>query len=80
MGVDSLWVEVRRLEPHEIALGEKSRRYCIAVVWFTSSLILAVFLPDIGVVISALGELAAIFIFIFPGNYANAKRGFVISI
>ena len=60
---------MRKLQPHEIALGEKFRRYCIAVVWFSLSLILAVFLPDIGVVISALGELAAIFIFIFPGNY-----------
>ena len=64
-----MWVDACRLTPGDIALGERKRRYTIAIVWFSSSLVLAVFLPNIGVVISVLGELAAIFIFIYPGKY-----------
>jgi len=46
---------------------EKFRRYLIASVWFVLSILLAIEIPDIGVVINMLGSLAAIFIFVFPG-------------
>lgn len=37
------------------------------LVWFVVTLILALFIPDIGRVISLIGGLAACFIFVFPG-------------
>lgn len=37
------------------------------LVWFVSTLALAIFLPDISPMISMLGTLSAAFIFIFPG-------------
>ncbi|EFX88038.1 hypothetical protein DAPPUDRAFT_305508 [Daphnia pulex] len=46
---------------------EKWGRILIAITWFTCSLMLAVFIPDIGQVIQILGSLAAVFIFVFPG-------------
>lgn len=51
----------------DLAIGEKTRRAVIATVWFSLTMVLAVVCPDIGVVIDALGSLAAVFIFIFPG-------------
>jgi hypothetical protein len=44
------------------------RRILIVGVWFFSSLVVAVFLPNISVAIHYLGALAASFIFIFPGS------------
>jgi len=46
---------------------EKARRYIIASVWFMLTILLAIEIPNIGVVINMLGSLAAVFIFIFPG-------------
>lgn len=46
---------------------ERIRRGSIATLWFILSLILAIEIPDISKVISMLGSLAAVFIFIFPG-------------
>jgi len=46
---------------------ERIRRGSIATAWFILSLILAIEIPDISEVISMLGSLAAVFIFIFPG-------------
>ncbi|XP_063951212.1 sodium-coupled neutral amino acid transporter 7-like [Lytechinus pictus] len=51
----------------EWALREKRRRVIETVTWFSISLLLALFIPDIGVVISVIGGLAAVFIFVFPG-------------
>ncbi len=72
--MEGLWIRLRQLVPEEIVLGEKRRRYTLASVWFATSLALAVFLPNIGIVISALGELAAIFIFVFPGEKDRISR------
>lgn len=47
---------------------EKWGRILISILWFGSSLILAVLIPDIGQVIQILGSLAAVFIFVFPGK------------
>lgn len=51
----------------EWVLREKRRRVIETVTWFCISLLLALFIPDIGVVISVIGGLAAVFIFVFPG-------------
>ena len=45
--------------------------YIFFKVWFAASLVLAVLIPDIGQVIQILGSLAAVFIFVFPGNFKN---------
>jgi len=49
------------------ARKELVRRFSIAAIWFTLSVIMAVKIPNIGEIIDILGSLAAIFIFIFPG-------------
>ncbi|CAH1779429.1 unnamed protein product [Owenia fusiformis] len=64
---ESVWIEVRSLTPDMVLSGEKKRRYIQTISLFSTSLALAVFIPDIGVVISMLGALAGVFIFIFPG-------------
>lgn len=51
----------------DLATGEKKRRISIASIWFVLTVMLAVVSPDIGIVIDALGSLAAVFIFILPG-------------
>ena len=43
------------------------RRILIVCLWFFSTLVAAIFLPNISVAIHYLGALAASFIFIFPG-------------
>ena len=65
--LDSVWIYVRRLPPDDIMAGERRRRIITTIVWFCTSLVLAIFVPNIGVVISFLGGLAAVFVFIFPG-------------
>ncbi|XP_074645499.1 sodium-coupled neutral amino acid transporter 7-like isoform X2 [Tubulanus polymorphus] len=65
--LDSVWCSMLKLPPDEIAMHEKRRRIVQTTIWFLSSLALAVFIPNIGVVISLLGSLAALFIFLFPG-------------
>lgn len=47
---------------------EKRRRILQTMVWFVVTLVLALFIPDIGRVISLIGGLAACFIFVFPGD------------
>ena len=44
------------------------QRVIIVMIWFCLSLVCAIFIPDIGKVISFLGCLAAFFIFFFPGS------------
>lgn len=63
----SLWVDFRKLTLHEIEASERRTRIVVTVIWFILSLILAAFIPNIGVVIEILGAFAAVFIFIFPG-------------
>uniref|UniRef100_A0A1B6CJT7 Amino acid transporter transmembrane domain-containing protein n=1 Tax=Clastoptera arizonana TaxID=38151 RepID=A0A1B6CJT7_9HEMI len=63
--VNNVWCGL--LKDGDLATGEQKRRIIIASIWFTLTVLLAVVSPDIGVVIDALGSLAAVFIFIFPG-------------
>ena len=69
----SVYEQVFCLTPEAIEAREKLRRIVMTIVWFSSSLFLAVVVPNIGVVISLLGGLAALFIFIFPGK---SERGY----
>jgi len=50
-----------------VDIMERRRRIITTLVWFIVTLLIALFIPDIGVVISLLGGLAAVFIFVFPG-------------
>lgn len=64
---ECLWTDLRRLSPDTIVRQERLRRIITTLVWFTATLALAVFIPNIGVVIELLGAFAAVFIFVFPG-------------
>ncbi|KAG2470174.1 putative sodium-coupled neutral amino acid transporter 7 [Polypterus senegalus] len=65
--VEGLWLRFRG-EPLEVDVTRERRRRIIqTIVWFTLTLLLALFIPDIGRVISVIGGLAACFIFVFPG-------------
>lgn len=68
VAIDSLWVGVRRQPAADADVMERLRRIITTLIWFIISLLIALFIPDIGVVISLLGGLAAIFIFVFPGQ------------
>ncbi|CAL8084911.1 unnamed protein product [Calicophoron daubneyi] len=46
---------------------ERRFRYSSTVIWYAVSLLLALFVPNIGSIIGILGSLAAFFIFIYPG-------------
>ncbi|XP_002126346.2 sodium-coupled neutral amino acid transporter 7-like [Ciona intestinalis] len=46
---------------------EKLRRYLITFTWFFTSLVLALFIPNIGEAIAVVGGLAGCFILLFPG-------------
>lgn len=61
------------MSPDRIEQTEFKRRVSVTIIWFVLTLALAVFIPNIGVVIQILGAFAAIFIFIFPGTYNTAK-------
>ena len=52
----------------EVSRRERMHRSCIVIVWFASSLVIALLVPNIGVVISLLGGLAALFAFVLPGQ------------
>ncbi|XP_045191635.2 sodium-coupled neutral amino acid transporter 7-like [Mercenaria mercenaria] len=64
---ECLWTDLRGLSPSVIAEQERTRRIVTTVIWFVATLALAVFIPNIGIVIEILGAFAAVFIFIFPG-------------
>ncbi|CAL8084917.1 unnamed protein product [Calicophoron daubneyi] len=46
---------------------ERRFRYISTVVWYTVSLLLALFVPNIGPLIGLMGSLAAFFVFSYPG-------------
>jgi len=64
--LDGLYAEYFQLPTHEFIAGEFKRRVVITTVWFVSSLLIAIFTPNIGVVIELLGSLASVNVFIFP--------------
>lgn len=66
--LDCLWTDIFKMSPDRIEQTEFKRRVSVTIIWFILTLALAVFIPNIGVVIQILGAFAAIFIFIFPGT------------
>lgn len=69
VAIDSLLVEVSRRSSDDVDVMERRRRIITTLIWFIITLLIALFIPDIGVIISLLGGLAAIFIFVFPGRH-----------
>ncbi|XP_014671427.1 PREDICTED: putative sodium-coupled neutral amino acid transporter 7 isoform X2 [Priapulus caudatus] len=67
VAADNLYIDCKQLSPALADQGEKTRRILMTLVWFFASLLLAVFIPDIGSVIGVLGSFAAVFIFVYPG-------------
>ncbi|XP_043937228.1 putative sodium-coupled neutral amino acid transporter 7 [Protopterus annectens] len=65
--IEGLWLRYRGETVEVDVWREKRRRILQTTVWFFLTLILALFIPDIGKVISVIGGLAACFIFVFPG-------------
>jgi hypothetical protein len=71
--IEGLWIEVFHLDNERIINSEKKRRISIVTIWFLASLLIAIFVPNITVVINYLGALAGAFMFLFPGivNYVK---------
>ncbi|XP_068169225.1 sodium-coupled neutral amino acid transporter 7 [Antennarius striatus] len=65
--VEGLWLRLQGEQVEVCVRRERRRRVLQTLVWFTVTLVLALFIPDIGRVISLIGGLAACFIFVFPG-------------
>ncbi|XP_036442857.1 putative sodium-coupled neutral amino acid transporter 7 [Colossoma macropomum] len=65
--VEGLWLRFKGEEVDTDVARERRRRLLQTLVWFCLTLLLALFIPDIGRVISLIGGLAACFIFVFPG-------------
>ncbi|XP_077523410.1 sodium-coupled neutral amino acid transporter 7-like [Amblyomma americanum] len=64
---DGLYAELTKLPTKEFIEGEPRRRIYITTGWFLTTVALATFTSNVGVVIELLGCLAAANIFIFPG-------------
>ncbi|XP_030621786.1 sodium-coupled neutral amino acid transporter 7 [Chanos chanos] len=65
--LEGLWLRFRGEQVEVDVTKERRRRLAQTIVWFCLTLLLALFIPDIGRVISLIGGLAACFIFVFPG-------------
>ncbi|KPP64845.1 putative sodium-coupled neutral amino acid transporter 7 [Scleropages formosus] len=65
--LEGLWLRFHGESVEVDVTKERRRRVVQTVVWFSLTLILALFTPDIGRIISLIGGLAACFIFVFPG-------------
>ena len=55
-----------KISADQFIRGERKRRIIITSGWFVTTLVLAVYTPNIGVVIELLGSLASMNVFIFP--------------
>ncbi|XP_059158341.1 sodium-coupled neutral amino acid transporter 7-like [Physella acuta] len=64
---DTVWGMFWKMTPEEILHREKTRRIITTLVWFTLTLLLSIFIPNIGVAIEIIGAFLAVFIFVFPG-------------
>uniref|UniRef100_A0A8C1VXX5 Sodium-coupled neutral amino acid transporter 7 n=1 Tax=Cyprinus carpio TaxID=7962 RepID=A0A8C1VXX5_CYPCA len=65
--LEGLWLRFKGEVVETDVTRERRRRILQTLIWFCLTLILALFIPDIGRVISLIGGLAACFIFVFPG-------------
>ncbi|XP_045888096.1 putative sodium-coupled neutral amino acid transporter 7 [Micropterus dolomieu] len=65
--IEGLWLRFQGEQVEVCVRREQRRRILQTLVWFVATLVLGLFIPDIGRVISLIGGLAACFIFVFPG-------------
>lgn len=72
--MEGLWLRYKGMPVEEDVDRERRRRVLQTLVWFLLTLLLALFIPDIGKVISVIGGLAACFIFIFPGTHPRRRH------
>lgn len=66
-----LWIKLRRLSLAQVQSLQNKRRVIVSIIWFFSSLALAIVVPTIGKAIAVVGGFAAHFIFTFPGKENN---------
>ncbi|KFV66364.1 Putative sodium-coupled neutral amino acid transporter 8, partial [Dryobates pubescens] len=66
--VRDAWAPPKRRARTAPAAGERWSRVALTVAWMGTTLIIALFVPDIGKVIELIGGISAAFIFIFPGK------------
>ncbi|XP_065294274.1 sodium-coupled neutral amino acid transporter 7-like isoform X2 [Dermacentor albipictus] len=64
---DGLYAELTKVSAKEFIEGEPRRRFFITTGWFLTTVALATFTSNVGIVIELLGCLAAANVFIFPG-------------
>jgi len=62
------------MPPSFAETNESRRRVVQTLVWFTSSLIISVYVKDIQYAVTLIGGLAALFIFFFPGKQITLQR------
>ncbi|KAK3858420.1 hypothetical protein Pcinc_035394 [Petrolisthes cinctipes] len=65
--IGDLYIQMKSLTPDRASHSEPTRRKVIAVLLWIMSILMAVFTPNINIVVKLLGSLAAFFIFVFPG-------------
>uniref|UniRef100_A0A3B5MZM3 Amino acid transporter transmembrane domain-containing protein n=1 Tax=Xiphophorus couchianus TaxID=32473 RepID=A0A3B5MZM3_9TELE len=65
---DPLLSRWRRRDEALMVKFECRSRWVLTVLWIMTTLLIAVFVPDISKVISVIGGISAFFIFIFPGR------------
>ncbi|XP_020611153.1 putative sodium-coupled neutral amino acid transporter 7 [Orbicella faveolata] len=65
--LEGLYLAAFRMPPSFAETNESRRRVVQTLVWFTSSLIISVYVKDIQYAVTLIGGLAALFIFFFPG-------------
>ncbi|CAK8695631.1 unnamed protein product [Clavelina lepadiformis] len=63
----TLFVKMKLFSQNPTTKFEKVRRYLVTSVWFLTSLVLALFIPNIGQAIAVVGGFAGCFIVLFPG-------------
>lgn len=73
--LEGLWLRYTGVTVEEDVVRERRRRLLQTISWFLLTLLLALFIPDIGKVISVIGGLAACFIFVFPGRASWDAQG-----
>ncbi|UYV67723.1 SLC38A7 [Cordylochernes scorpioides] len=64
--IEGLYAEFVGQTTAQFIEGELVRRFIITTFWFVATVMLAIFIPNISVVIEVLGCVAAINIFVFP--------------
>ncbi|KAM8799264.1 solute carrier family 38 member 8 [Eudromia elegans] len=65
--IRDVWVNPKRGAVPASEASERRTRVALTVSWIAATLVIALFVPDIGKVIGLIGGISAFFIFIFPG-------------